>query len=124
MIASGNEPDAGFVADDNVDIVSVPSSASTGKWIVGTAYAMLKRVHSKLSGKAPAISAFDGPDSDAIGQMIADNGLYGDVLPGSIAATHVLLRSPVHDDVGPRLADYAKTHRLGNKLDPGKRFGR
>jgi betaine-aldehyde dehydrogenase len=112
VVAGGNEPGAALVEHDEVDMVSLTGSVETGRWIAEHAAKTLKRVHLELGGKAPVV-VFDDADMDAAMETIAGTGLYN-AGQDCTAATRILAKADVYDDVVSGLAEQARGYVMGD----------
>jgi betaine-aldehyde dehydrogenase len=112
VVAGGNDAGAAIVEHPGVDIVSLTGSIDTGKWIAEHAAKTLKRVHLELGGKAPVI-VFDDADMEAAMETIAGTGLYN-AGQDCTAATRILVKADVYDDVVSGLAEQAKGYVMGD----------
>jgi betaine-aldehyde dehydrogenase len=112
VVAGGNEAGAALVEHDEVDMVSLTGSVETGRWIAEHAAKTLKRVHLELGGKAPVI-VFDDADMEAAMETIAGTGLYN-AGQDCTAATRILAKADVYDDVVSGLAEQAKGYVMGD----------
>ena len=121
VVAGGNEPGAALVEHEDVDMVSLTGSVETGKWIAEHAAKTLKRVHLELGGKAPVI-VFDDADMEAAMETIAGTGLYN-AGQDCTAATRILAKQDVYDDVVSGLAEQAKGYVMGDTRSPDTTLG-
>ena len=112
VVAGGNEAGAALVEHEDVDMVSLTGSVETGRWIAEHAARTLKRVHLELGGKAPVI-VFDDADMEAAMETIAGTGLYN-AGQDCTAATRILAKADVYDDVVSGLAEQAKGYVMGD----------
>jgi betaine-aldehyde dehydrogenase len=112
VVAGGNEAGAALVEHDEVDMVSLTGSVETGRWIAEHAAKTLKRVHLELGGKAPVV-VFDDADMEAAMETIAGTGLYN-AGQDCTAATRILAKADVYDDVVNGLAEQAKGYVMGD----------
>jgi betaine-aldehyde dehydrogenase len=121
VVAGGNDAGAALVEHDDVDMISLTGSVETGKWIAEHAARTLKRVHLELGGKAPVI-VFDDADMDAAMETIAGTGLYN-AGQDCTAATRILAKQDVYDDVVSGLAEQAKGYVMGDTRSPDTTLG-
>ena len=121
VVAGGNEPGAALVEHEDVDMVSLTGSVETGRWIAEHAAKTLKRVHLELGGKAPVI-VFDDADMEAAMETIAGTGLYN-AGQDCTAATRILAKQDVYDDVVSGLAEQAKGYVMGDTHSPDTTLG-
>ncbi len=112
VVAGGNQAGAALVEHEDVDMVSLTGSVETGRWIAEHAAKTLKRVHLELGGKAPVI-VFDDADMEAAMETIAGTGLYN-AGQDCTAATRILAKADVYDDVVSGLAEQAKGYVMGD----------
>jgi len=121
VVAGGNEPGAALVEHEDVGMVSLTGSVETGRWIAEHAAKTLKRVHLELGGKAPVI-VFDDADMEAAMETIAGTGLYN-AGQDCTAATRILAKQDVYDDVVSGLAEQAKGYVMGDTHSPDTTLG-
>jgi len=93
----------------------------TGRSIAEHAAKTLKRVHLELGGKAPVI-VFDDADMEAAMETIAGTGLYN-AGQDCTAATRILAKQDVYDDVVSGLAEQAKGYVMGDTHSPDTTLG-
>jgi betaine-aldehyde dehydrogenase len=101
-----------LVTHEQVEMVSLTGSVDTGKWIAGHAADTLKPVHLELGGKAPVV-VFDDVEMDTALATIAASGCYN-AGQDCTAATRVLARARIHDDLVAGLAEQAHGLVMGD----------
>jgi betaine-aldehyde dehydrogenase len=110
-----------LISHPDVDMVALTGSVQTGKHVARTAADTLKRVHLELGGKAPVI-VFDDVSLESAMETIAGTGYYN-AGQDCTAATRVLAESGVYDDVVSGLAAQAQGLVLGDTLSPDTTLG-
>jgi betaine-aldehyde dehydrogenase len=110
-----------LIGHPDVDMVALTGSVQTGKHVARTAADTLKRVHLELGGKAPVI-VFDDVSLESAMETIAGTGYYN-AGQDCTAATRVLAESGVYDDVVSGLAAQAQGLVLGDTLSPDTTLG-
>ncbi|BCJ88551.1 aldehyde dehydrogenase family protein [Effusibacillus dendaii] len=110
-----------LVTHPQVDKVAFTGSTEVGRRIMQLASGTVKRVTLELGGKSPSIVL---PDADL--ELAVPGILFGVFLhSGQIceSGTRVLVHDSIYDEVVSRLAEAAKSIRLGNPLDPATGMG-
>lgn len=117
----GETAGAALAAHRDVDKVAFTGSHFTGQKIVQASAGNLKRVSLELGGKSPDI-VFADADLD---QAVPGAGMAVFANSGQIcsAGTRLFVEKKVYDEFAGRVADFAKTLRVGNGLDPETQVG-
>ena len=110
-----------LISHAGVDMVALTGSVATGKHIARTAAESLKRVHLELGGKAPVV-VFDDVSLEHALETIAGTGYYN-AGQDCTAATRVLAERGVYDDVLAGLAEQAQGLVMGDTLAPETTLG-
>jgi aldehyde dehydrogenase (NAD+) len=121
MITGFGEAGAALAAHPQVDKIAFTGSSATGQAIVRAAAGNLKRVSLELGGKSPDVVFADSDLEKSIpgaGMAVFRNA--GQVC---IAGTRVFVERPVYEDFVDGLADFARSLRVGNSLDPDTQIG-
>jgi phenylacetaldehyde dehydrogenase len=117
----GETAGAPLAAHPGVDKITFTGEHTTGQKIVEASKGNLKRVSLELGGKSPSI-VFEDADLAA-----ALEGTHGAVFFNQgqccIAGARVFAHESVRDEFAERLADRARSIRLGNGLDPETDMG-
>jgi aldehyde dehydrogenase (NAD+) len=105
-----------LVKHPGVDKIAFTGSTEVGRVIMRNAAETLKRVTLELGGKSPNI-VFADADLDAAvsGAML---GLYLNQGQCCCAGSRLFVQDKVYDAMVERLADRAKSRKLGDPLDP------
>jgi len=111
VVCGGNAPGQAIVAHPGVDMVSITGSVGAGKAVAASASDSLKRVHLELGGKAPVV-IFDDADLEAALETIAAVGLYN-AGQDCTAACRIIAQQGIYDDVVNGLAEQAKSYVMG-----------
>ena len=115
VVTGDGEAGAALASHPDVDKISFTGSVATGKEIVKASAGNLKRLTLELGGKSASI-VFADADLDAavkgVGPSIFLNS--GQVC---IAGSRLFVEKPIHDEFVSRLADYARSLRVGDPLD-------
>ena len=110
-----------LVRHPGVDKVAFTGSTETGKSIMKDAADHLAKVTLELGGKSPNI-VFDDADLDA-----AVNGIVAGIFAATgqtcIAGSRLLVQRTIHDQLIERIAERAKTIKLGNPLEAETEMG-
>ncbi|MGY1806928.1 aldehyde dehydrogenase [Blastococcus sp. SYSU D00669] len=104
-----------------VDKVAFTGSTATGVRVAQSAAANVNRVTLELGGKSPQI-VFPDADLDA-----AANGLVAGVFAATgqtcMAGSRLIVHAEVHDTLVDRIAERARTIKLGDPTDPATEMG-
>lgn len=112
----GDEVGAAIVDHPDVQVLTFTGSTAVGRKIYETAGRHLKRVSLELGGKNPVIVM---PDADV--ELAVDGilwGAFGTAGQRCTATSRLIAVGDVGDRVVARLAERAKTLRVGSPLDP------
>ena len=117
----GETAGAALSAHPDVDKVAFTGSHLTGQKIVQASAGNLKRVSLELGGKSPDI-VFADADLDAAvpGAAMAVFANSGQICS---AGTRLFVEKKVYDEFIGRVAEFAKTLRVGNGIDPETQVG-
>ena len=117
----GEPAGAALASHPDVDKITFTGEHTTGQKIVEASKGNLKRLSLELGGKSPSI-VFDDADLEA-----ALVGTHGAVFFNQgqccIAGARVLVQDRVRDEFTERLADRARSIRLGFGLEPDTEMG-
>jgi aminobutyraldehyde dehydrogenase len=112
VLGRGETVGAPLVAHPGVRMISVTGDVATGRKVLASAAATLKRTHLELGGKAPVI-VFDDADLDAVVQGVRSFGYYN-AGQDCTAACRIYAGARVHDKLVADLAAAASTIRFGD----------
>ncbi|MBI5773033.1 MAG: aldehyde dehydrogenase family protein [Verrucomicrobia bacterium] len=117
----GKTAGAALANHAGVDKITFTGSTDVGRALVRASAGNLKKVSLELGGKSPNI-VFADADLDA-----ALKGVFMGIFfcQGEIcsAGSRLFVEESIHDDFVARLADMARTVRLGHGLDPETKMG-
>ncbi|MGF1470224.1 MAG: aldehyde dehydrogenase [Rubrobacteraceae bacterium] len=122
-VVTGFGPTAGkaLVRHPGVDKVAFTGSTETGKAVMKDAADHLARVSLELGGKSPNI-VFEDADLEA-----ATNGVVAGIFAATgqtcIAGSRLVVHRAVHDEIVERLAEKARSIKLGDPLDLATEMG-
>jgi acyl-CoA reductase-like NAD-dependent aldehyde dehydrogenase len=121
VLAGGDELGAAMTAHSGIDKISFTGSVATGKKVLASASATLKRVTLELGGNDPAI-VMDDVDPQAIAKKIffASFVNSGQVC---MAIKRIYVHERVYDALCAALVDEANNAKVGNGLDPQTELG-
>jgi aldehyde dehydrogenase (NAD+) len=112
---------AALAAHGGVDKVAFTGSAATGQQIVRASAGNLKRVSLELGGKSPDIVFADADLEKAVpGAAMSCFANSGQVCA---AGTRLFVERSVYPEFVERVADLARTLRVGDSLDPTTQIG-
>jgi betaine-aldehyde dehydrogenase len=121
VLGAGAEVGAALVESADVDLVSFTGGLDTGRAIMRSAAATVKKVALELGGKNPNIVF---ADSDL--ETVVDNALTAVFLhSGQVcsAGARLIVEEPIADAVVAELAVRADAIRIGDGLDPASQTG-
>jgi len=121
VTAWNRETGAALAGHRGVDKVAFTGSTATGVRVAQAAAANVNRVTLELGGKSPQI-VFPDADLDA-----AANGLVAGVFAATgqtcMAGSRLIVHADVHDALVAKVAERARTIRLGDPTDPETEMG-
>ncbi len=122
-IVPGDGPTTGsyLVRHPGVDKVAFTGSTKTGGEIMRLCSEPIKRVTLELGGKSPNLVFADANLDDAIPSSVWS--IYYSAGQSCEARSRVLVEASLHDEFVTRFAEYAKTLRVGDPLDPETQIG-
>lgn len=122
-IVPGFGKDAGQALVDHADVdkISFTGSTETGKAIVRSAAANLKRVTLELGGKSPVI-VFNDADPD-IAIPGAAMGIFANTGQVCFAGSRLFVQKRSYDKVVAGISDFAKSLTIGKGMDPASQIG-
>src|SRR5262249_19855740 len=117
----GETAGAALASHPGVDKVAFTGSHVTGQSIIRASAGNLKRVSLELGGKSPDI-VFADADLDAAvpGAAMAVFANSGQICS---AGTRLFVESKVYDEFVGRVAQFGKTLKVGNGIDPDTQIG-
>jgi acyl-CoA reductase-like NAD-dependent aldehyde dehydrogenase len=121
VLAGGDELGAAMTAHAGIDKISFTGSVATGKKVLASAAATLKRVTLELGGNDPAI-VMDDVDAKAVAKKIffASFVNSGQVC---MAIKRIYAHESIYDELCAALVDEAKKAKVGDGLDPATELG-
>ncbi|HEY3517193.1 MAG TPA: aldehyde dehydrogenase family protein, partial [Gammaproteobacteria bacterium] len=121
VLAGGDELGAAMTAHAGIDKISFTGSVATGKKVLASTAATLKRVTLELGGNDPAI-VMDDVDAKAVAKKIffASFVNSGQVC---MAIKRIYAHESIYDELCAALVDEAKKAKVGNGLDPATELG-
>jgi len=122
-VITGFGPTTGrtLVRHPRVDKVAFTGSTETGKEVMKGAADHLARVTLELGGKSPNI-VFDDADLNATTNGVIA-GIFAATGQTCIAGSRLFVHESIHDTLVSRLAERARTIKLGDPLDPATEMG-
>ena len=121
VLAGGDELGAAITAHRDIDKIAFTGSVATGKKVLASAAATLKRVTLELGGNDPAI-VLDDVDPQAVARKIffASFVNSGQVC---MAIKRIYAHETIYNDLCNALVLEAKKAKVGNGLDPATELG-
>ncbi len=119
----GGEAGQALAEHMDVDMIAFTGSGLVGRNLMhASADSNLKRVSLELGGKSPQIVFADCDDLDAAAANAAWGVFYNQ---GQVctAASRLLVEASIKDAFIAKVAEVAKTIKVGDPLDPATRFG-
>ena len=117
----GSTAGQALAAHPGVDRVSFTGSTETGQKIIAASAGNIKRVQLELGGKSPDIVFADANLDKAVPG--AAMGVFGNTGQVCVAGTRVLVQRGIQDEFVERVAQFSRTLRVGNGLDPDVHLG-
>lgn len=117
----GAEAGAALAAHPDVDRVAFTGSTATGREIIKASAVNMKRLALELGGKSPDI-IFADADLDAAVPGAA-MGVFNNSGQICYSGTRVFVERKIHEEFTARLADFSKTLKVGDPLDPEVALG-
>jgi aldehyde dehydrogenase (NAD+) len=110
-----------LVRHPGVDKVAFTGSTEAGIAVMKSAADHLAKVTLELGGKSPNI-VFEDADLDAAANGVVA-GIFAATGQTCVAGSRLLVQRGVHDEIVGRVAERARTIRLGDPLDPKTEMG-
>ncbi|MBV7380005.1 aldehyde dehydrogenase [Maritimibacter sp. DP4N28-5] len=107
----------------DVDVLVFTGSGGVGRRLLEySARSNLKRVYLELGGKSPNIIFGDCPDLDEAVKVSA-HGIFRNSGQVCVAGSRILVERGIHDEFVAKLAEFTKTMKVGDPLDPTTNAG-
>jgi acyl-CoA reductase-like NAD-dependent aldehyde dehydrogenase len=121
VLAGGDELGAAMTEHPGIDKISFTGSVATGKKVLASASATLKRVTLELGGNDPAI-VLEDVDTNAVAKKIffASFVNSGQVC---MAIKRIYAHEKIYDELCAALVAEAERAKVGNGLDPSTELG-
>jgi aldehyde dehydrogenase (NAD+) len=121
VVTGFGEAGAALAAHPGVDKIAFTGSTEVGQHIVRASAGNMKRVSVELGGKSPNIVFADADLDEAVpGAAMAVFNNSGQICS---AGTRLFVERSIHDEFVERVADFARTLRVGDPLDPRTQLG-
>ncbi len=121
VVTGGNEVGQAIVEHPDVRMVSLTGSTATGKKIMATASATLKRVHLELGGKAPVL-IFDDADIE-LATAKASFGAICNTGQDCTAATRIYVERSRYNDTVEAMVEAMRAVKVGMPFDDSTAMG-
>jgi betaine-aldehyde dehydrogenase len=121
VITGGNEAGQALVEHPDVRMISLTGSTETGKRVMSTAAATLKRVHLELGGKAP-ILVFEDADLDHVAEKVTLASTFN-TGQDCTAATRVYTTADRLSAVKEALVESMRAVKVGDPMDSDVEVG-
>src|SRR5204862_5454502 len=121
VFGSGAEVGTPMVEHPGIHVISFTGSTEVGLEIAGRGGALGKRISLEMGGKN-AILVMEDADLSLATDAIAWSA-FGTTGQRCTACSRVLVHERVHDELARRVAERARTLRLGDGLDPATEVG-
>ncbi|MBW7885880.1 MAG: aldehyde dehydrogenase family protein, partial [Caldilineaceae bacterium] len=121
VVTGGNDTGQAIVEHPDVRMVSLTGSTATGKKIMATASATLKRVHLELGGKAPVL-VFDDADLELVSAK-ASFAAICNTGQDCTAATRVYVAKSRYNDAMEALVEAMRGVQVGDPFDDNTAMG-
>lgn len=110
-----------LVRNPGVDKVAFTGSTETGKRVMKDAADHIAKVTLELGGKSPNI-VFEDADMEAVVNGVVA-GIFAATGQTCIAGSRLIVQESIHDELVERLADKARSIKLGNPLEMETEMG-
>ncbi|MGW5570311.1 aldehyde dehydrogenase family protein [Nocardia thailandica] len=117
----GKDAGAALAEHPGVDRIAFTGSVGTAQTIVRASAGNMKRLQLELGGKSPDI-VFADADLD-LAVPGAAMGVYTNSGQVCVAGTRIFVQRAIHDEFVSRMAEFTKTIRVGDGLDPTSQLG-
>jgi acyl-CoA reductase-like NAD-dependent aldehyde dehydrogenase len=121
VVIGGPEAGISLVQHPLVDKIAFTGQTATGKAILRASADDLKRVTLELGGKSPNIVFADADLDAAVGG--AFGGIFFNQGQACVAGSRLFAEAPIAEALVQRVADKARSLRLGHGLDPDTEMG-
>ncbi|WP_443193027.1 aldehyde dehydrogenase family protein [Novosphingobium sp. KACC 22771] len=112
---------AALSSHPGIDKIAFTGSTGVGEKILHAAASTMKRVSVELGGKSPNIVFADADLDKAV--PAAAMAVFANAGQICSAGTRLFVQRSIHDEFMARLADYTRTIRVGDPLDPETQIG-
>ncbi len=121
VVTGFGEAGATLAAHPEVDKVAFTGSTETGQAIIRASAGNIKRLSLELGGKSPDIVFADANLDEAVpGAAMAVFSNTGQICS---AGTRLFVEKKIYEEFTQRVAEYGKTLKVGNGLDPQTQIG-
>ncbi|MEV6217038.1 aldehyde dehydrogenase family protein [Nocardia sp. NPDC051833] len=117
----GKDAGAALAEHPGVDRIAFTGSVGTAQTIVRASAGNMKRLQLELGGKSPDIVFADADLDRAVPG--AAMGVYTNSGQVCVAGTRIFVQRSIHDEFVARMAEFTKTIRVGDGLDPTTQLG-
>ncbi|MEW1738234.1 aldehyde dehydrogenase family protein [Nocardia beijingensis] len=117
----GRDAGAALAEHPGVDRIAFTGSVGTARTIVRASAGNIKRLQLELGGKSPDIVFADADLDKAVPG--AAMGVYTNSGQVCVAGTRIFVQRSIHDEFVSRMAEFTKTIRVGDGLDPDSQLG-
>ena len=117
----GHTAGAALAAHPDVDKVSFTGSDTVGRKILEASKGNIKRVTLELGGKSPDVVFADCDMAAAVPGTAM--GVFANTGQSCTAGTRLLVQRPILDEFVQAMADFAKTLKIGDGIDPETQLG-
>lgn len=112
---------AALSSHPGIDKIAFTGSTGVGEKILHAAASTMKRVSVELGGKSPNIVFADADLDKAV--PAAAMAVFANAGQICSAGTRLFVQRSIHDEFMARLADYTRTIRVGDPMDPATQIG-
>ncbi|MCW5653167.1 aldehyde dehydrogenase family protein [Hydrogenophaga sp.] len=121
VVTGFGEAGATLAAHPGVDKIAFTGSTETGQAIIRASAGNIKRLSLELGGKSPDIVFADANLDEAVpGAAMAVFSNTGQICS---AGTRLFVEKKIYEEFTHRVAEYGKTLKVGNGLDPQTQIG-
>ncbi len=121
VMGSGRDIGQSLVESPEVDAISFTGSVEVGRGIAASAVSNMTRMQLEMGSKNPLV-VMDDADLDLAVQCAA-GGAYGGTGQKCTASSRLIVHEKIHDAFVEKLADAARSLRVGHALTEGTQIG-
>lgn len=121
VVAGGNEMGQWLTEHPKIAKISFTGSTATGRRVLQSAAANIKRVTLELGGNDPAIVLPDADPKEVAKELFW--AAFQNTAQFCVATKRLYIHESIYEEVASELCEYAAQVKLGNGLDPSTQLG-